>query len=139
MHSPAGSRRAARSPTIFWVTPRSQYLASEEEQATYYETVLERLLETGAAGRVRVVLRRLRRSAVRSAAARHALCASERSGSCALMGARKPAADVFRRFSERRIEGPLVQGAVPASAGRQRGRILPRRRPDTSGDCTRRG
>jgi len=34
----------------FLGTPRSQYLASEEEGATYYEQVIERLIATGAAG-----------------------------------------------------------------------------------------
>ncbi|HET7187283.1 MAG TPA: hypothetical protein VFI52_03980 [Gemmatimonadaceae bacterium] len=34
----------------FLGTPRAQYLASEEEGATYYDAVLERLVHTGAAG-----------------------------------------------------------------------------------------
>ncbi|MDP9280051.1 MAG: cellulase family glycosylhydrolase [Gemmatimonadota bacterium] len=96
----------------FLGTPRSQYLASEEEQATYYETVLERLLETGAAGAYawcygdyesRLFDRPPLATAVR-----------ERTfGLVRTDGSEKPAADVFRRFSERRIEGALVQGAVP--------------------------
>jgi hypothetical protein len=47
--APMGS--AGRTITDdFLGTPRAQYLASEEEQASYYEAVLERLLNTGAAG-----------------------------------------------------------------------------------------
>jgi hypothetical protein len=34
----------------FLGAPRQQYLASEEEAATYYREVLERLVESGAAG-----------------------------------------------------------------------------------------
>jgi endo-1,4-beta-mannosidase len=96
----------------FLGTPRSQYLASEEEQAAYYEAVLERLLETGAAGAyawcygdydARLFGRPPLATAVR-----------ERTfGLVRTDGSEKPAADVFRRFSERRIEGTLLQGAVP--------------------------
>jgi endo-1,4-beta-mannosidase len=109
--APPGS--AGRTITDdFLGEPRSQYLASEEEQATYYETVLERLLETGAAGAYawcygdydsRLFDRPPLATAMR-----------ERTfGLVRTDGSEKPAADVFRRFSERRIEGALVQGAVP--------------------------
>ena len=109
--APPGS--AGRTITDdFLGTPRSQYLASEEEQAAYYSTVLERLLETGAAGAYawcygdydeRLFDRPPLATAVR-----------ERTfGLVRTDGSEKPAADVFRRFSERRIEGPFVQGAVP--------------------------
>jgi endo-1,4-beta-mannosidase len=96
----------------FLGTPRSQYLASEEEQSTYYEAVLERLLETGAAGAYawcygdyddRLFSRPPLASAVR-----------ERTfGLVRTDGSEKPAADVFRKFSERRLEGPFVHGEVP--------------------------
>lgn len=109
--APPGS--AGRTITDdFLGAPRSQYLASEEEQSTYYETVLERLLETGAAGAYawcygdyddRLFSRPPLASAVR-----------ERTfGLVRTDGSEKPAADVFRRFSERRLEGPFVQGEVP--------------------------
>lgn len=91
--------------------PRTQYLASEDEQASYYEAVLERLLGSGAGGAYawcygdydpRLFDRPPFASAVR-----------ERTfGLVRADGSEKPAADVFRRFSERRIEGTLVQSAV---------------------------
>ena len=96
----------------FLGVPRSQYLASEDEQASYYQTVLERLLGTGAAGAYawcygdyddRLFSRPPLANAVR-----------ERTfGLVRKNGSEKPAADVFRRFSERRIEGGLVAGSVP--------------------------
>ena len=96
----------------FLGVPRSQYLASEDEQASYYQTVLERLLGTGAAGAYawcygdyddRLFGRPPLAKAVR-----------ERTfGLVRKNGSEKPAADVFRRFSERRIEGGLVAGSVP--------------------------
>ena len=96
----------------FLGVPRSQYLASEEEQAAYYEAVLERLLVTGAGGAYawcygdyddRLFGRPPLAKAVR-----------ERTfGLVRKNGSEKPAADVFRRFSERRIEGALVVGPVP--------------------------
>jgi len=109
--APPGS--AGRTITDdFLGTPRSQYLASEEEQAKYYETVLERLLATGAAGAYawcygdydsRLFSRPPLATAVR-----------ERTfGLVRTDGSEKPAADVFRRFSERRVEGPFVRGEVP--------------------------
>lgn len=92
--------------------PRSQYLASEEEQATYYEAVLERLLATGAAGAYawcygdydpRLFARPPLATAVR-----------ERTfGLVRADGSEKPAADVFRRFRQRRDDGTLVPSAVP--------------------------
>lgn len=92
--------------------PRSQYLASEEEQATYYDAVLERLLLTGAAGAYawcysdydpRLFDRPPFASAVR-----------ERTfGIVRADGSEKPAAGVFRKFSHRRDNGTLAQSAVP--------------------------
>lgn len=109
--APSGS--AGRTITDdFLGQPMSQYLASEEEQAKYYEEVLERLLTTGAAGayswcyadydsklfdRVPFVL------AVR-----------ERTfGLVRPDGSEKPAADAFRKFRQRRDGATLAQPAVP--------------------------
>ena len=88
---------------------RPQYLASEEEQATYYEAVLERLLKTGAAGAYAwcyadYVPRLFDRSPLATALRERTF------GLVRPDGSEKPAADVFRRFSER---GTLIQGAVP--------------------------
>jgi endo-1,4-beta-mannosidase len=109
--APPGS--AGRNITDdFLGQPGAQYLASEDEQATYYETVLERLLGTGAAGAYawcygdydpRLFDRPPFVSAVR-----------ERTfGLVRANGSEKPAAGVFRRFRQRRNEGTLVQRAVP--------------------------
>ena len=96
----------------FLGAPRAQYLASEEEQASYYGAVLERLLATGAAGAyawcyadydARLFTLPPLATAVR-----------ERTfGLVRADGSEKPAADVFRRFRKRRDEGALVQAAVP--------------------------
>ena len=48
---------------------KPQYLASEEEQAAYFETVLERLVETGAAGAYAWCYADYDAASVRSAAA----------------------------------------------------------------------
>ena len=96
----------------FLGAPRPQYLAAEEEQATYYEGVLERLVKTGAAGAYawcygdydsRLFDRPPLANAVR-----------ERTfGLVRADGSEKPAAGVFRRFRQRRDGGMLVQAAVP--------------------------
>jgi endo-1,4-beta-mannosidase len=91
---------------------KPQYLASEDEQAAYYEAVLERLLRTGAAGAYAwcyadYVPRLFDRPPLATAVRERTF------GLVRADGTEKPAADVFRRFSERRIEGTLVQGAVP--------------------------
>jgi len=91
---------------------KPQYLASEEEQAAYFETVLERLLKTGAAGAYAWCYA----DYVPRLFVRPPLATALRERTFGLVrpdGSEKPAADVFRRFSERRIEGPLVQGEVP--------------------------
>jgi endo-1,4-beta-mannosidase len=91
---------------------KPQYLASEAEQAAYYETVLERLLETGAAGAYAWCYADYESRLFD----RPPLATAIRERTFGLVhpdGSEKPAADVFRRFSERRIEGTLVQGAVP--------------------------
>lgn len=96
----------------FLGAPRSQYLASEEEQAAYYEAVLERLLATGAGGAYawcygdydsRLFERPPLATAVR-----------ERTfGIVRADASEKPAADVFRKFRQRRDEGAQVQATVP--------------------------
>jgi len=90
----------------FLGTPRSQYLASEDEAAKYYEDVLERLARTGAAGAYawcyadydpRLFDRPPFTTAVR-----------ERTfGLVRADGSEKPMADVFRRFRNRRDAGAL--------------------------------
>lgn len=90
---------------------RSQYLASEEEAADYYEAVLHRLVKTGAAGAYawcygdydsRLFDRPPLASAMR-----------ERTfGVARADGSEKPAADVFRRIRRRRDAGMLVRSNV---------------------------
>ena len=92
--------------------PLSQYLASEDEAATYYDAVLERLLKTGAAGAYawcygdydsRLFDRPPMATAVR-----------ERTfGLVRADGSEKPAADVWRMFRKRRDAGSFAAGAVP--------------------------
>jgi len=91
--------------------PRSQYLASEEEAADYYDAVLNGLVKTGAAGAYawcygdynpRLFDKPPFATAVR-----------ERSfGLVRADGREKPAADVFRRFRKRRDAGALVRSNV---------------------------
>ncbi len=96
----------------FLGTPTSQYLASEEEAAKYYDEVLERLAKTGAAGAYAwcyadydplLFDRPPFTTAVR-----------ERTfGLVRADGSEKPVTDVFRRFRKRRDAGELetVQSA----------------------------
>jgi endo-1,4-beta-mannosidase len=87
--------------------PRAQYLASEEEAALYYDAVLNRLIETGAAAAyawcyadydARLFGRPPLDTAVR-----------ERTfGLVRADGTEKPAADVFRRLRKRRDAGELI-------------------------------
>ena len=96
----------------FLGAPRSQYLASEDEAAAYYDAVLERLVETGAAGAyawcygdydAELFDRPPLASAVR-----------ERTfGLVRADGREKPAADVFRRVRQRRDAGTIRQSAIP--------------------------
>jgi endo-1,4-beta-mannosidase len=109
--APMGS--AGRTITDdFLGTPRSQYLASEEEQASYYEAVLERLLNTGAAGAYAWCYAdydaRLFSLPPLATAVRERTFGLVRAD-----GSEKPAAGVFRRFRERRDGGALVQASVP--------------------------
>jgi endo-1,4-beta-mannosidase len=92
--------------------PRSQYLASEDEGAAYYEAVLERLVETGAAGAYawcygdydpRLFDRPPLATALR-----------ERTfGLVRADGSEKPAVEVFRAFKTRRDAGTLAAAPVP--------------------------
>lgn len=91
--------------------PRQQYLVSEEEAAAYYAAVLERLVETGAAGAyawcygdydTRLFDRPPLATAVR-----------ERTfGLVRADGSEKPAANVFRTFRKRRDAGTLDRTSV---------------------------
>ena len=93
--------------------PRSQYLASEDEGAAYYEAVLERLFETGAAGAYawcygdynpRLFDRPPLATALR-----------ERTfGLVRADGSEKPAVQVFRAFRSRRNAGALDAAPVPS-------------------------
>jgi len=94
--------------------PRSQYLASEDEAAAYYDAVLEGLLRTGAAGAyawcyadydARLFDRPPLSTVVR-----------ERTfGLVRADGSEKPAADVFRKLRKRRDAGKLLpSGVAPA-------------------------
>ncbi|MGZ3332823.1 MAG: glycoside hydrolase 5 family protein [Gemmatimonadaceae bacterium] len=109
--APMGS--AGRTITDdFLGSPRAQYLASEEEQASYYGTVLDRLLNTGAAGAYAWCYAdydaRLFSLPPLATAVRERTFGLVRAD-----GSDKPAVDVFRRFRKRRDEGTLVQAAVP--------------------------
>jgi endo-1,4-beta-mannosidase len=92
--------------------PRAQYLASEEEGAAYYEAVVDRLAQTGAAGAYawcysdydpRLFARPPLDRAIR-----------ERTfGLVRADGSEKPAAQVFRSLRKRRDAGDLARGEVP--------------------------
>ncbi len=94
--------------------PRSQYLASEDEAAMYYEAVLDGLVRTGAAGAyawcygdydARLFDRPPLATAVR-----------ERTfGLVRADGSEKPAASVFRAFRKRRDAGTLVRSEVASA------------------------
>jgi endo-1,4-beta-mannosidase len=84
--------------------PRSQYLASEEEAATYYETVLHRLAETGSGGAYAWCYGDYDRSLFDRPPFTHAL--RERTfGLVRSDGSEKPAAAVFRDFRRKRDAG----------------------------------
>lgn len=91
--------------------PLSQYLASEDEGATYYDAVLERLVITGAAGAYAWCYgdydsRLFDRPPIATAVRERTF------GLVRADGSEKPAAEVWRRFRKRRDEGLL-----PLSAG----------------------
>ena len=92
--------------------PLRQYLASEEEGAAYYHAVLQRLANTGATGAYAWSYgdydsRLFDREPL-------ALAVRERTfGLVRADGSEKPAADVFRKFRQRRDAGTLGQPTVP--------------------------
>src|SRR5688572_30092005 len=99
---------------VFLGRPLKQYLASEEEAAEYYEAVLERLVETGAAGAyawsygdydARLFNRPPLSTAIR-----------ERTfGLVRADGSEKPAAAVFTNFRKRRDAGAFAAAETSAS------------------------
>jgi endo-1,4-beta-mannosidase len=91
---------------------RSQYLASEEEAAVYYQAVLERLIETGAAGAYAWCYADYDRNLF----GRPPFDTAVRERTFGLVrddGTEKPAADVFRRVRRQRNEGRLEPGTIP--------------------------
>jgi hypothetical protein len=86
--------------------PLSQYLASEDEAATYYEEVLERLVTTGAAGAYAWCYgdydsRLFDRPPIATAVRERTF------GLVRADGSEKPAAEVWRSFRKRRDAGSL--------------------------------
>lgn len=99
----------------FLGAPRSQYLASEEEAATYYEDVLERLVQTGAAGAYAWCYADYDSSLWDRPPLDRAL--RERSfGLVRCDGSEKPAAKVFRRFANRKNTSPIADVDAAAAA-----------------------
>ncbi len=99
----------------FLGNPLSQYLASEEEAATYYEAVLDRLVATGSSGAYAWCHgdydeRLFDRSPISTAIRERTF------GLVRADGTEKPAANVFRNFRKRRDAGLLNQptAAIPA-------------------------
>lgn len=91
--------------------PRPQYLASEEEGATYYEDVLERLVATGAAGAYAWCYGDYDPQLFDRLPLSHAI--RERTfGLVRADGSEKPAAGVFRQLRSRRDAGALVRHPV---------------------------
>ncbi|MGQ0713734.1 MAG: glycoside hydrolase 5 family protein [Gemmatimonadaceae bacterium] len=91
--------------------PRQQYLASEDEAATYYDAVLERLARTGAAGGYAWCFGDYDRALFD----RPPLATAVRERTFGLVradGTEKPAVDVFRRFRQRRDAGQLEPAPV---------------------------
>ena len=92
----------------FLGSPRSQYLASEDEAATYYDSVLEGLVRTGAAGAYAWCYAdyhpRLFDSPPFTSAVRERTFGLVRPD-----GSEKPAAGAFRLFRKRRDSGPLTR------------------------------
>jgi endo-1,4-beta-mannosidase len=92
--------------------PLRQYLASEEEAAAYYDAVMQRLVNTGATGAYAWSYgdydsRLFDREPL-------ALAVRERTfGVVRADGSEKPAADVFRKFRQRRDAGTLGEAIVP--------------------------
>ena len=96
----------------FLGTPRTQYLASEEEGAEYYAGVLDRLVATGAAGAYAWCYGDYDPSLFD----RPPLDTAVRERSFGLVradGSEKPAVEVFRDVRRRRDAGSFVLGEVP--------------------------
>jgi endo-1,4-beta-mannosidase len=94
--------------------PLSQYLASEEEGATYYSEVLDRLVATGASGTYAWCYgdydpRLFDRPPISTAIRERTF------GLVRADGSEKPVTDVFRKFRQRRDAGMLDQSvtAIP--------------------------
>jgi len=89
-----------------------QYLASEEEAATYYEEVMVRLMQTGAAGAYAWCYadydKRLFERPPFAKAVRERTFGLVRPD-----GTEKPAVDVFRRLRKRRDAGEVILSDVP--------------------------
>ncbi len=91
--------------------PRTQYLASEDEAAAYYEAVLDRLARTGAAGAYAWCFGDY--DAMLFNRPPFATAVRERTfGLVRADGSEKPAVDVFRRFRRRRDAGMIPETAV---------------------------
>ena len=96
----------------FLGTPRSQYLASEEDGAAYYSAVLERLVRSGAAGAYAWCYSDYAQQLFH----RPPLATAVRERTFGLVRAdrsEKPAAQVFRDLRRTRDDGRLCTGAVP--------------------------
>ena len=92
--------------------PRTQYLASEEEGATYYEAVVNRLVHTGAAGAYAWCYADYDAQLFDRPPLDRAI--RERTfGLVRADGTEKPAAHVFRRLRQRRDAVDLARGVVP--------------------------
>ena len=92
--------------------PRSQYLASEDEAAAYYDAVLEGLVRTGAAGAYAWCYGDY--DAALFDLPPLATAVRERTfGLVRPDGSEKPAADVFRALRKRRDAGALVRSTIP--------------------------
>jgi endo-1,4-beta-mannosidase len=99
-------------PDDFLGQPKMQYLASEEEGAEYYRAVLERLIETGAAGAYAWCYPDYDESLFH----RPPLAKTVRERTFGIVradGSEKPAADVFRKLRRRRDAGELERGEIP--------------------------
>ena len=96
----------------FLGTPRAQYLASEEEGATYYREVIDRLVATGAAGAYAWCYADYARELWSRTPFDRAI--RERSfGLVRPDGSEKPAVAVFRGLAGRIARGEIVPGAIP--------------------------
>ena len=90
---------------------REQYLASEEEAASYYDAVLDRLVRTGAAGAYAWCYGDYDPALFD----RPPFATAQRERTFGLVradGSEKPAVDVFRRWNERRDAGGIPRSPV---------------------------